>query len=119
MAYEISKKLIQDYPGLKGIFANTTSGTIGIGMAVRDTGTNGDIVAISYDTQIETRNLLDDCSLLATVTQNPFHQGYYAVKLMHKILFENYRPDREFYYTKADIIANSAQFDLNTSSIQI
>lgn len=104
--------LIKDNPGLKGLFANTTAGTIGIGMAIRDAGKAGEVITVCYDTQSEIHDLLGDNSIVATVTQNPFSQGYYAVKLMSKILLEKFYPEKEFYYTRADVIIDSIQFEL-------
>ena len=71
IAYEISKKLILEIPGLKGIFANTTTGAIGIAKAIKDLNKIGLIVAVCYDTSDEIKELLDCNAFLATVIQNP------------------------------------------------
>lgn len=113
IAYEISRKLVSDLPALKGIFASTTLGAIGIGKAMADLNKNGDIAVVGYDIYDDIKNLLDNDALIATVTQNPFSQGYYAVKLMFNLLIEKKTPEKEFYYTRADVIVNSIQHELN------
>lgn len=117
IAYEISKKLITDTPGIKGIFANTTVGTVAIGRAIKDLNRIGSMTAISYDISDEILELLDCGALSVTVTQNPFAQGYYAVKLLHKVILEKYKPERELYYTRADIVVNSEQYNLFTTGL--
>lgn len=111
VAYEISKKLITDTEDLKAIFANTGSGSIAIGRAIRDLDKIGKVMAVSYDVNNEILEMLDCNALTATVTQSPFSQGYYAVKLMHKVILEGFVPDSEFYYTRADIIMDSEQYE--------
>ena len=117
LAYEISKKLILEVQGLKGIFANTTTGAIGIAKAIRDLNKNGSIVAICYDTSDEIKELLDCNAFFTTVIQNPFLQGYYAVKLLYKIILEKTTPENEFNYVRTDIIVNSKQLELNNQAL--
>lgn len=96
VAYELAKGLILDKPDLKGIFANTAIGAIAIGKAISDTGRINDIVSVSYDINETIFNLLDKNAILATVTQSPYLQGYNAVKLLHRVVFEQKPPEEEF-----------------------
>ena len=113
IAYEVAKKILSDNSGLKGIFANTAYGSIGVGMAIRDLDRCGSIVAVGFDTLYGVLDLLDCDALKATVTQNPFMEGYHAVDLLYHIIANKALPDKEYYYTKADILISSEQYDLN------
>ena len=117
VAYEISKMLLSSDPGLSGLFANTTAGTIGIGLAIRDLGKCGQIASVCYDTQSEVMDLLDINAVIATVTQNPYLQGYFAAKIMCKVLLESFCPKDDLYYMRADIIVSREHYELNAHTI--
>ena len=117
VAYAISKKLLTDMEDLKGIFANTGAGAIAIGRAVKETNKTGKVFAVGYDVNDEIFQLLDSNALSATVTQSPITQGYYAVKLLHKVMLERFVPDNEFYYTRADIIIDSEQYNFYSTGL--
>ena len=109
IAYEITKKLLLQDPSIQGVFADTTLGTIGIGMAIDELQKHHDKIAIGYDTQSEVIDLLEKNALTATITQNPFSQGYNAASLMNKILLDGYRPTTTHWYARADIIFHKEQ----------
>lgn len=115
-AYFISKKLISDIPDLKGIFANTAVGVVGIAKAIRDMDKKGLIITVCYDTSDEINELLDCDAMVATVTQNPFLQGYYSVRLLFKILLEKTPPEKVNNYIRTEIIVESKQVELNAHS---
>jgi len=46
ISFEIAKKIIKDIPSVSGIFANTAYGGVGVGMAIKEMGKCGSIVAI-------------------------------------------------------------------------
>ena len=112
-SYKIAKEIIKDNPGISGIFANTAYGGVGVGMAIRDMGKCGFIVAVGFDTDYGVLDLLDCGALKATITQNPYMEGYHAVKLLYKTIAEKTAPEREYNYTKADVIISSEQYELN------
>jgi len=116
-AYDLAISILRDRPQIRGIFANTTEGTIGIGTAILDMNRKGKVIAVSYDTPPEGMKLLDDNAIVATVTQNPFLQGYHAAKIMCRILLERVLPEKTMWYTSADLIVNSRQLSLNAESV--
>ena len=116
-AYTAAMEVLHGKPGIGGIFADTTTGILGAGMAIRDSGRKGRVIAVMYDTPPEGIRLLDDNVFIAAITQNPFFQGYYAAKIMCRILLEQYKPEKEMWYTSADIIVNSRQMVLNEGSV--
>jgi len=117
VAYEISKELLLSDSGIKGIFANTSTGTIAIGRAISDTNNIGRVITISYEIGDEILEMLETNALFATVIQSPFSQGYFAVRLMHRFLMEKVAPDREYFYTRSDIVIDRAQYELYTTGI--
>ena len=110
-AYEVAKTLLKNNPEIKGVFASSTQGAIGVGMAIKEMNKAGGVISVGYDTQEETREMIKSNTLLATLTQNPFSQGYYAAKLMNKVILEGYQPDKEHYYTRPDVLIDADQFD--------
>ena len=117
VAYDTAMAILRDKPSVGGIFSDTTTGILGVGMAIRDSGRKGRVIAVMYDTPPEGIRLLDDNIFIAAITQNPFFQGYYAAKIMCRILLEQYKPEKEMWYTSADIIVNSRQMALNEGSV--
>ena len=113
ISFEIAKKIIKDIPSVSGIFANTAYGGVGVGMAIKEMGKCGSIVAAGFDTDYGVLDLLDCGALKATITQNPYMEGYHSVKLLYKTIAEKIVPEREYNYTKADIIISSEQYELN------
>jgi ABC-type sugar transport system substrate-binding protein len=85
-------------------------------MAIRDMDKIGEITTVGYDTTPELLEVLDRSAVSATVTQNPYIQGYSAAKMMCRILLERYNPPKKMWYTSTDIILDSQHLALNLES---
>lgn len=78
---------------LDGVFANTASGTVGMGRYfAKPRGTHKPLL-IGYDVTPEVEGYLKDdiCDLI--VDQNPQKQSYYGVTLLCRHLMENWKPE--------------------------
>lgn len=80
LAYKQTKEMLSDYPGLEGIVALNAESSIGAGRAVKEKGYGGKIKMITFDNPPEMLELLQEETVQAMVVQNPFNNGYMAVK---------------------------------------
>lgn len=108
-ALEAAHGVIASTPGLRGFFADTVIGANAIGQAVLETGNIHKIVAVGYDTNDLIFSLLERNALLATVTQNPYLQGYNAVKLMLRLLIEKEKPKQKLNYVQSNILLDRGE----------
>lgn len=72
---------------VNGIYANNMFGTYAISCALRKLGMKDKIVAIGHDVNAELDAFIRDGVLDATLFQNPFQQGYQALKVMVDYLY--------------------------------
>ena len=68
------------------------AGVGGVGQAVREAGLLGKIPILAFDDIPATRSLVRSGAIPATVCQQPFEQGYRAVKLMFQYLANQATP---------------------------
>ena len=113
IAFEISKMLINNDPEINGIFADTTTGTIGIGKAIEELMKNNQIIATGYDEQSEIIDLLEKNALIASITQNQFSQGYNAMLIMKNVLIDKNMPSAAQWYAKTELIFHKEQINAN------
>ena len=102
-AYLITKKLLEEDSGIKGIFVNSAAGTVGSAKAVEKLNLKAPPVLVGFDAVEYTRKMLQKGIVTAAICQDPYSQGYYSIKLMAKNLMEGWLPDREFIYTRLNI----------------
>lgn len=79
-AYEETKRIIQQYPDLKGIFGANDPSAVGVARAVKELGLEDDIVVVGFDSSLEQIRYLEDDITTAIVVQKPFNMGYLSVK---------------------------------------
>ncbi|WP_157950052.1 substrate-binding domain-containing protein [Vallitalea okinawensis] len=79
-AYEETKRIINKYPNLKGIFGANDPSALGVARAVEELGLEGEIVVVGFDSSLEQIQYLEDDITTAIVVQRPFNMGYIAVK---------------------------------------
>jgi LacI family transcriptional regulator len=104
IAYKIAKKLVHDMPKLKGIYVTSGIGLKGTGRAVREAGRAPQVKVVGFDLDDEVTQMLQEDIVQSTICQDPFGQGYSAVKLMFRHLTEGFVPGDEALYTQSSII---------------
>jgi LacI family transcriptional regulator len=102
-AYLITKKLLEEDDGIRGVFVNSAAGTVGSAKAIEKLDLTDPPVLIGFDAVEYTRKMLKQGIVTAAICQDPYAQGYYSIKLMAKHLMEGWLPEREFLYTRLNI----------------
>lgn len=103
LAEKIAYEVIKKHKGLEGIYCADAVCTIGVSRAMKKIN-NHELVVIGSDLGPESKQALLDGHISATVCQDPYTQGYYAVKCMSKIFLEEQMPEKEYYYTQHKIV---------------
>jgi LacI family transcriptional regulator len=103
IAYEKTMEILEEIPEIRGVYV-VGAGVSGLGKALKDQNTSGAVKVVCNDLVPETVQLLKDGVIDATIYQDPVKQGKLPIRLLFELLFENKRPEREFYYTKTEII---------------
>ena len=80
VAYEVTKKLLQEQPELDGIVGLNEPSTVGAGRAIKELGMQGRVKLVGFDSSIAEVRLLEEGVLHSTVVQKPFSMGYLGVK---------------------------------------
>lgn len=71
---EAASLMIRNYPDIVGLFGTNEGSTVGVGMAIKEQ--RKPIIGIGFDKSDAILELLQEGSLDAIVTQNPFTMGY-------------------------------------------
>ena len=102
VAQEI-KTLLAENPDITGIFPTNATCTCGTIEALRELDRK-DLSVVGYDLSSGTRAALIDGYCDAVLHQNPYRQGYLAVKCMTKYLLNHQLPDRNEISLPTNII---------------
>ena len=104
----VAKQLVKEYaernPDLDGVYVTCFSGTVGVAKALKELNTEKKPLVIGFDTGAEIEEALRDNRLCATLSQDPFKQGYNAIIFMSKVLLGGWEPEQEYYYIKSSVI---------------
>jgi LacI family transcriptional regulator len=104
----LAKQLVKEYvyknPDLDGVYVTCFSGTIGVAKAMKELNAEKKPIVIGFDTGAEIEEALYDNRLCATLSQEPFKQGYNAIMFMSKVLLAGWEPEQKQYYTKSSVI---------------
>jgi LacI family transcriptional regulator len=103
-AYRITKELLHDHPGLRGIFLTTTTGMESAADAVIDCGEKDRAIVIGFDINDNIKDLMRKNVIYATICQDPHAQGYYSLRILSKYIIDNQLPKKEFLFTRLEIL---------------
>ncbi len=78
-AYAVTRKLLQEHPNVKGIFAANDMMALGALKYLTDAG-NTDVLVAGFDALAEALAAISEGTLLCTVDQQPAEQGYLGVQ---------------------------------------
>lgn len=78
------RQLLQEHPGLDGVFAANEGSTIGAAMVVGERG--GEPKLVGFDASREELELLREGVIDGLVAQDPFNMGYLGVRMLYRHL---------------------------------
>lgn len=99
VARKITEEVLVQYPQIKGIYV-TGAGISGVCQAVKSARKSRDIKIIANDLIEENIDLLLDGTINFLIGQDGYTQGYQAIMVLFKKLFDNSEPEEEYQYTE-------------------
>ncbi len=83
---DLAKAIIEAHPDLKGFFGANEGSIIGVMNAVAETGKEGEIVVIGYDSGQQQTDAIRSGVVAGSITQDPIGIGYKCVEAAVKAL---------------------------------
>lgn len=100
--YQIARELIESQRA-SGFYISF-NGLTEIAKALLDTGQNGKIPLIGYDINPEIGEYIKKQAITATIGHEPFFQGYYAIAILNRYIYNGIPPKSSTHYTKLELI---------------
>ncbi|MBY0010625.1 substrate-binding domain-containing protein [Paenibacillus typhae] len=79
-AEDLTRQMLKNHPGLRGIATLNETASQGAGKVIQSMGLDNIIRMVAFDSSPSMLELLQNGTVQATVIQNPFSNGYLAVK---------------------------------------
>lgn len=102
-SFRVTEKLLQEHRDIDALCV-LGAGIVGTIRAVQKMGLQETIKVFVYDLIDEVRQALYDGTICATITQEPYAQGYEGVQLLGKYLAYGQHPEQELCYTELSIL---------------
>ncbi len=106
-AATVTRRLLDEDPDIRGFVSTTGSGHVAVARVLLERSLAGTVQNIGYDLDEEIRDLMHRDAIQATIGQDPFSQGYYAVKLLFHHLTSRGEQDTGAYHTKIEVLLRS------------
>lgn len=100
----ILKEIIENYHDLKGIYNADGSSLYETGCIVDSLDKQREITLIGHEIWSKVEDLISQGIVDAAINQDPYAQGYHAVRLLYYYLLDGREPEFKEYYTNMDII---------------
>lgn len=97
-SYEVTKRMLTQHPEINALFISA-AGVLGTCRAVMDLGRAGKIKIVSYDDVPNTKQMIRDGIISATICQEPIRQGEKPITLLFDYLAYGKKPSQTLYYT--------------------
>ncbi len=97
-AYRYTKESLKRFPDINSIYI-TAAGVAGVCRAVEELGLSKKICLVCFDDIPAIRKAICSGTINATICQEPFEQGYQAVRLMFDYFIEGVVPEDGTVYT--------------------
>lgn len=85
------------------VFVNFDA-VVEVAKAVTDLCLIGKVVVVGYDLNSTIANYIKTGAITATIFHDPFSQGFNAVSMLQKFLYDKQTPEKSFNYTKLEIL---------------
>lgn len=111
--YDSLTSLLSKSPNFQGIYVSFDA-LIQASDAVYDLNLDPAPVIIGYDLDRRIFKCLEKGRITATICHEPFNQGYFAVKLLHRYLTHGISPSSSLMYNKLEVVmASNAKYYMN------
>ncbi len=90
-AYQETLRIVKENTDVKALYITGSAGTVGAIEAIKELGRK-DIILVGYDITQPTIQALKDGWCTAILYQDPYFQGYQAVKVLAKHVLEGFEP---------------------------
>ncbi len=111
--YDSLLHLFSSHPDFQGIYVSFDA-LIQTSDAVQALNLNPAPIIIGYDLNEQIYNYLEKRRISATICHEPFNQGYFAVKLLHRYLTRGISPSSSLMYNKLEVVmASNAKYYIN------
>ena len=110
IAYKHTNKLLEEHPDLKGIYVCTFASS-GVVRSVVKNGKAGHICLVTTDISDEIRKYLENGTISASIFQDQFRQGRYALRYLYNYITSNQKLDDVVYiYPQIILKSNMALY---------
>lgn len=115
-AYEVATQVLENLQP-DAIFTNSMHGAIGCAKAIEELDEKRKVLLVGFDLCPQVIEYLKKDIMFATISQEPFSQGYQAVKLLVQLQLNPQMHLDDTYHTQTDIIfkTNLRRNDINVS----
>lgn len=100
----VIQSFVDSADNIAGIYDVDGATLYQIGDYVRKNGLFGRFVIVGHELWDRVEKLIEEDIIQVCINQDPFAQGYYAVKLLVNTIHNGYKPDQDRLYTRADIV---------------
>ena len=101
-SYAVTQKLLQDHPEINVLYL-ATGGIAGACCAAKDMGCLDKLQLICHDATTTARKLIENGSIAATITQDPFSQGEKPLDILLNYVGMGIEPETDHFYTEIEI----------------
>jgi len=98
---------------IDGIFVASAAGTVGAARALEESTLLKKPVLVGYDDVAYIKEMIKAGIIHATITQDPYSQGFYSVKLLAKNIVEGWLPKEDELFTSLQVLMKSNIDDLD------
>lgn len=102
-SYDMTTQMLKHYNDMDSLFI-AAGGAYGSCSAVINSGRDKSFTIISFDSTPAVRELMEKGIIKATICQQPYEQGYRAVKCAFAYVVNGDLPDDEIMYVRNDIL---------------
>lgn len=103
-AKDTIKKILENTGGIEAIYDIDGASLYDIGCIVRDSEKLKGVILIGHEISEGVRELLEDNTVHACISQDPYSQGFFTAKYMYEYLAEGKKPFHDRMYTRVDVI---------------
>ena len=106
-AERLARRLLDEEATIRGFVSTTGIGHTAVGRVLLERSLAGKIQNIGFDVDEEVRDLMHQNAIQASIGQDPFLQGYLAVKLLFHHLTNREVQEKTVHHTKIEVLLRS------------